>query len=653
MALPAPNLDDRKFQDIVTEARGLIPRHCPEWTDHNLSDPGITLIELFAWMVDLLLYRLNKVPDKNYIKFMDLIGVKLEPAQPAVADVTFRLTAPQLEPVVIPKDTEVATVRTETQDAVTFTTDMGLRIIVPKMVHCLVTRDSVSFHDYMPALKNPDLLVDIFEKVPQEDNALYVGYSESLACNTLDLIIEASIEGIGVDPRNPPLSWEYWDEEEGKWLKLRLESDSTGGLNRDGELILHVPYSCGMLDVNGQNACWIRCRAIKPAPGQRPYTSSPRVRSLKSQCIGGTVPASHAFRLTNEMVGRSNGQPGQSFYLHNTPVLPRGEGETLEVRKEVGSWEQWKEVKTFLGCGADDPVFGLDGVSGEIQFGPSIRQPDGRERRFGRIPPKGSPMRFSAYRCGGGVHGNIGERTLTVLKSSIAYVAWVINFAPAQGGTDSESLENAKLRAPQVLQARTRAVTAEDFEFLAREASPAVARAKCVSPNENHGGIPPGTVHLLIVPAVYKTDAPIPEEVLVLPDRIQREVEFYLDERRLIGTQVIVGAPDYRWVSVEARIKAKARKDPARVKSDVEKKLYGFINPVSGGSDKAGWAFGRDLFLSELYSVFQEVVGVDYVEEVKLYPVEVETGRRGEATTKVSVRQEGLVCSYQHEITVI
>lgn len=653
MSLPMPNLDDRKFQDIVSEARSLIPRYCPEWTDHNLSDPGITLVELFAWMVDILLYRLNKVPEKNYIKFMDLIGVRLEPAHPARADITFRFTAPQPEAVVIPKGTEVATVRTETQDALTFTTDLNLRVVVPKMAYCWITRDGSSFLDYMPALKNPDLLLDIFEKVPQENNALYIGYGENLASNTLDLLIEASIEGIGVDPRNPPLSWEYWDVEENQWLKLRLETDTTGGLNRDGEIILHVPYSCGMSDVNGQNACWVRCRAIKPAPKQRPYSSSPRVRAIKSQCIGGTVPASHAFRVANEMLGRSNGKPGQSFYLHNTPVLSREPGETVEVMLEDGTWEQWQEVKSFFGSGPNDSHFTLDSVSGEIQFGPSIRQADGTERQFGRIVPQGRQIRFSAYRCGGGVQGNVGEQTLTVPKSSIPYIAWVNNFSPALGGTNSESLENAKLRTPHLLQARTRAVTAEDFEFLAREASSAVAHVKCLAPGEDGGSITPGTVRLLVVPAIYKTDAPIPKEQLVLPDRLRREVESYLDERRLIGTHVKVAAPDYRWVSVEARVKARPGNDPLRIKSEAEKGLYSFINPVSGGPDKQGWPFGRDLFLSELYPVLQGIAGVDYVEELKLYLVNTETGQRGEPATKISVSAESLVCSYAHQVTVV
>ena len=80
MPLPVPNLDDRRFQDLVDDAKRLVQRRCPEWTDHNVSDPGVTLIETFAFMVDQLLYRLNRVPDRHYLKFLDLIGVTPVPA---------------------------------------------------------------------------------------------------------------------------------------------------------------------------------------------------------------------------------------------------------------------------------------------------------------------------------------------------------------------------------------------------------------------------------------------------------------------------------------------------------------------------------------------------------------------------------------------
>src|SRR5512139_4121227 len=84
VTLPAPNLDDLRFQsDLVDEARKRIILYCPEWTEYNLSDPGITLIELFAWMTELMVYRLNRVPEKNYIKFLEMLGIQSLPASSA------------------------------------------------------------------------------------------------------------------------------------------------------------------------------------------------------------------------------------------------------------------------------------------------------------------------------------------------------------------------------------------------------------------------------------------------------------------------------------------------------------------------------------------------------------------------------------------
>src|SRR5215208_1633894 len=128
MPLPTVTLDDRHFQDIVDEAKTRIPTYCPEWTDHNVSDPGVALIELFAWMTDLLLYRVNQVPDKLYVKFLELIGIQLDPPRSSPAPVTFYLSAPQEVDVTLPQGTEVATVRTETSPAIVFTTETDLAV---------------------------------------------------------------------------------------------------------------------------------------------------------------------------------------------------------------------------------------------------------------------------------------------------------------------------------------------------------------------------------------------------------------------------------------------------------------------------------------------------------------------------------------------
>jgi len=668
MSLPAPNLDDRKFQDIVSEARGMIPRYCPEWTDHNLSDPGITLIELFAWMVDLLLYRLNKVPNKNYIKFLDLIGVNLLPAAPAKADITFRLSASQPEPVVIPRGTEVATVRTETEEAITFSTEEDLRIEVPILAHILLTHDNNLFepHTIKP---EPGEFFDAFKKKPEVDNAFYLGYNEPLGGNILRIAIDCEEkEAIGVKPEDPPYAWEFWDGDLADWSPLErqqesmawLEQDDTRALNTRGAVVLHLPSSFIACDVYSIRAHWIRCRVIKAHPDKQVYDISPRIQGFQSTTIGGIMTTSHHATILGEVLGRSNGTSGQSFHLENIPVLPRIHGETVEVELEDGSYEQWREVSDFSESGPEDKHFTLNGNDGEIKFGPVMRQPNGEIKEFGKIPPNGRSIRFSAYHFGGGSKGNVGKSTITVLKSSIAYVDTVTNRRSAGGGVDAESIEHAKLRGPQVLRARNRAVTEDDFELLAREASPSVARAKCIQPLEavrsdrSNDRPPPGVIRLALIPAFSVNGGMITPDQLELSRKLREQVEDYLNERRLLTTALIVESAQYVWVSVEAKVRVKPRFDARRVIYDVGRQLYNFIHPLRGGPEGNGWPFGRDLLIHEAHSCIQSVEGVDYVEDIYLYPVaDPSGGWRSEAEQRVTVPLSGVVCLYGHEITQV
>ena len=84
-----PVIDNRMFDDIVAEAQTRIPRYTQEWTDFNAGDAGFALVELFAWMTELLIFRLGQVPQLNYIKFLQLMGIELNPAQPAQTVLVF------------------------------------------------------------------------------------------------------------------------------------------------------------------------------------------------------------------------------------------------------------------------------------------------------------------------------------------------------------------------------------------------------------------------------------------------------------------------------------------------------------------------------------------------------------------------------------
>ena len=117
--IPSPKLDDRTYADIVAEALRLIPRYSPEWTNHNPSDPGITILELCAFMTELILTRLNKVPEKNYLAFLDMLGIKLQPAQPARALLTFDLVE-GVSRQKLHRGLQVSTPQTDEDDAVIF-----------------------------------------------------------------------------------------------------------------------------------------------------------------------------------------------------------------------------------------------------------------------------------------------------------------------------------------------------------------------------------------------------------------------------------------------------------------------------------------------------------------------------------------------------
>ncbi len=653
MPLPDPQLDDRKFQDIVNEAKRLIPRYTPEWTDHNVSDPGVTIIELFAWLADLLLYRINRIPEKNYLRFMDLLGINLKDAVPARAPITFWLSAPQPGPVSIPRGTEVATVRTGDRPAISFMTDGDLVIHTPTLRECLFSPDDTNYVDYMPRVSGDGDYADAFQGVPLPGQALYLGFVEDITAHILSLTIDCIVEGIGVDPRDPPLAWEGWCGPTLGWQRCTVESDGTGGLNQLGAALIHLPDGMESRVLAQQALYWVRLRVVQPRPGQPTYSASPQIKSVVIDAVGGRADATHSTPVLGEIFERALGQPGETFQIQHTPVLPRLDDEFLEVQPADGEWERWDEVESFRFSTAQDRHYTLDGVSGIITLGPTIRQPDGTERPYGAAMLPGQAVRFSRYRYGGGVSGNVGANTLTVLKSSIPYVARATNFPAAVGGLDPESLEAAKFRAPNALRSQDRAVTPADYEFLAHEASRLVARARCIQVRTDGRGnsAPPGTVELLIVPLLPR-DHPRTEDAFQPPPELIAEVRAYLDDRRLLGTQLVVDGAAYLGVRVEAAIITEPNIDAEAVRQRVAARLTDYLDPLVGGADGTGWPFGRDLYLSEVQSVVQSVPGVRFAEDVALHQIDLQTGQGRAAGARITIADDVLLLPFEHTVTI-
>ncbi len=647
MSLPAPNLDDRRFQDLVDDAKRMVMARCPEWTDHNVSDPGVTLIETFAFMTDQLLYRLNRVPDRLYIKFLELIGVKLLPPTPARAPLTFWLSTAADERMTIPIGTRAATSRTELDEPIIFATVEPIEI-VPCQLQDLLTQASGSDEQES---KFQGLTVGnafaAFSEVPVPGDSLVFALSDPVPSCVVQLALRCHVEGVGVDPTWPPLIWEARDGD-GVWLECAIERDDTGGFNKSGEVVLHSPRQHAASGIDGQRAGWLRARVTEAEEGQPPYSAAPIIEGATAATIGGTADGAHAEVVEYEGIGISEGVPGQSYTVTRTPILAGGGPAIVEVGSDDG-WQEWAEVENFAASSPEDHHYVLDAANGEVRFGPLVRVVAGGFRQYGAVPEKGAPIRMRCYTTGGGRRGNVPKGAIRTLKSAIPFVAGISNREAAQGGVDGEDIEAAKTRGPIMLHTRSRAVTAEDFEQLTRQAAPEIARVRCLPAGD---GTDAGAVRVLVVPAAASEHGLIRFEDLVPSEETMMRIVGTLDVTRLVGTRISVEPPLYRGVTVVATVRARPKASAARVRDAAVEALNLYLNPLVGGPDGTGWPWGRPLQAGEVYAVLQAIPGVELIEDARIFGANPVTGERGQQAQRLELEPNSLVFSYEHQVRV-
>ena len=313
----------------------------------------------------------------------------------------------------------------------------------------------------------------------------------------------------------------------------------------------------------------------------------------------------------------------------------------LEIDEGPG-FEVWEEVDDFFGSTERDTHFAVNRTAGEIVFGDGER---------GRIPVA-NPSRPNdnvvarRYRYGGGAGGNVGAGTVTELQATIQGVASVTNRRAAAGGTSEESLDHAKSRAPQELKSRGRAVTAEDFELLARQApGTRVLRAHALPLVHPHfpDTQTPGAVTVIVVPE-SDDERPTPNEATL------HAVCAHLNRHRLLTTEVYVVPPTYRQIAIEADIVVQPTADLAQVQQSIVASLDRYFHPLRGGPDGDGWDFGADVYFSDVYRRILDVPGVDRIAPTSLI-IHVGSERFGPAED-VTVPAFDLVYPGDHRIRV-
>jgi predicted phage baseplate assembly protein len=643
LATHLPPIDNRRYDEIMTEVRTRVARYAPEWvwTDVNDSDPGMTLAQIFAWLTEQLIFRMGRVPEQNYIKFLNLLGIELRPAEPALAEITFPMLPGATAPVVIvPPLMQVAADAEDGGPPIVFETDRAIKAVRAQL-DALLAFDGF---EYRPLAQSDDLAqpFEPFASPAKEGNAFLLGFTDPAPFPQTELDLTVWTGGDGASrtagacsslsaQMHPPaqLTWECWA---GTWMSLTVLKDETLALTRSGHVQVRTPAPNVMKRLEILPAAglryWIRARIARAG-----YERPPRLLAIRTN----TVSATQAQTVRDEVLGGSDGTAHQSFQLANIPVLDG----SLEVDVyESATPERWTRVDDLFASGPESPHYELIRTTGEIRFGDGIE---------GRIPAGNVDMPTTnivarTYRYGGGPRGNVAPGRVRNLMGSVAGVdaTRVANLRAAHSGRAEESLEEAKKRARQNVKSRSRAVTPEDFEFLATQ-SANVKRAKAlplVHP-EFPGVRVPGVVSVIVVPD-GDTPNPSPSEGTL------RNVCAALNGVRLLTTEVFVVRPKYRLVRISGQVIAEPQADLGEVTSAIDTSLTDYFHPLRGGDRGDGWPFGGNIFFSRVYQRVLTVKDVARIERIVI-TLDGETARD---CTDVPLCDSELLYSTGHDVQV-
>lgn len=582
MPVIPPRLDDLDFAKIEAMLRARIPVVAPEWTNHNDSDPGIALIQLFAYLSEQIGYRLNRVPEKTYVEFLKLVGVELRASVAASTSMAFFLAKPERAVMLaLPAGTAIKGTGSDGKPQ-SFETDAGLDVLPAQLAALVTTRGeltriqavgeagpgtgdaaswtaerfSLAWDGKTPKLKDmPVQPLRLFTRPSEESHTtLYLalafnpsvaaGFKGARASLSLQLdddeqpvadAIAACGEAItevvnGLAGDAPLADYAYYRSPlagaaNGAWEPLPLIADSTDGWTRSGTIRFDVPMQIGPIP----DAEWADIQ---------PGTAHPLVGALKTPVEGtpAAVPVSgwirvrfaHSVKMSLRALG-FNHASASNLTSTTSERLGRGNGRVGQVL----SLSQGNVAAGTLDLVSRDdtaaqPILAWRQVADFDGEGPeaAVYALDAEsgvivfgDGLHGRPPRASELMIARSYRTGGGKAGELPTGQIDKASGLPAAIAGCVNVVPARGGRNAETLEDAKARAPRAFRARGRAVTTADFADAAR-AAPGVriARAAVVPLRRPY---PEGHVLSAVdAPGIdFDNEAPGAVTVIAVPDR--------------------------------------------------------------------------------------------------------------------------------------
>lgn len=674
MPLTIPNLDDRDYKAILREALARIPVHNPAWTNFNDSDPGVTLIQLFAFMTESLLYRANQIPERSRLKFLQLLGIPLQAAAAARGFITIHNERGPLEVQPLAADLDVRA------GAVQFRTTQGLSVLpvearvffksslppavtdeekateaLYKLLYTDLLEESTPAFYVTTPLPAPDAALPVVNLADTVDGCLWLALltrsdKESPAAVrakianqplTLGVLPKLSAAGLVV-----PAGQETLGEGEAQivWEIANPVTNTPSYMPLSPRADVNVLRSPGLVELKlpANPSTWAMLEPGEEGTGDFPplladASLSKRVitwlrlrvggsggRSVKAEIswvgINATMVEQRA-TVIGEVIGTGTGEPDQCFRIASTPVIPASL--TLTV-----NGERWDQVDDLLAAAPEVPVEDsrLPLYQSERQIAPG-RTPRTKVYRLdaeagqvcfgdgahGLRPPAGAVIAVS-YAFGGGIQGNVAAGALN-RSPQLAPGFKVSNPLRTWGGDNAEAVATAEKTIPAAVRHRDRLVSVQDFKDVTLRAPGVdVGRVEVLplyDPVNRIDGVA-GAVTVLVIPFTAGFDTPLPDALFL------ETVCRYLQPRRLITTELHVRGPLYKDLYVSVGIQPLGGRSLGVLAQAVKDRLYEFLSPLYGGRNQQGWLLRTRVLPRELEAIVAGVEGVQFVQGLNL-----------------------------------
>jgi hypothetical protein len=518
---------------------------------------------------------------------------------------------------------------------------------VGKLPQKCLTSNNLNLEDHTEDCIDENKTFAPFTIMPEQFTSLFLGFDKALVGGPLSILFNVKEQFLGQDETLKML-WFYWNG--GAWTQLNV-LDETEDLTKIGLLEFAVGMDFAVKKLFGKDLFWLKGSVVN---GEHPNPL--QINSLHPN----TTYALQSDIANNEIAGSSNGTANQEFSLQHPlvisqqvlvrePILPPEE-ELETIRKEEGKDAiqekknelgdtieiliRWREVEDFDDSDSKSRHYTIDQRLGKIKFG------DGTH---GMVPPVGASNLIVSYTFGGGKKGNVPVGAITGLKSAVPFVNAVTNPLAADGGSETETLDNVLRRAPLLLKNRDRAVMPEDFEALAKSASRKVARAKCLPNTDEDRNTAPGWVTVMIVPEGSEAK-PEPSQLLIKV--VKEGLEKHSANVVSWPGHIHVTGPDYTEVTVKATVVPTSLDKAAAVETAAKEKLNRYIHPLTGGPHGTGWEFGQGICLSDIFALIEGIEDTDHVEKVVLQ------SNNKSFEENVPLDKYSLPVSGQHEISI-